>query len=257
MKVVILCGGLGTRLRGDTEVRPKPMVEIGGNPILWHIMKMYQSHGFHEFIICTGYKGHVIKEYFHHYREVNSDFTYSSDNNTITYHNAPSDWFTATVVDTGEHSQTGGRLKRVQRYIEDDTFMMAYGDHVSNVNLRALLEFHFAHGRIATLTAAPNASRFGIMKTTASGLVTDFAEKPVLEGVINIGFFVFNRRVFDYLTDDSCVFEREPLQQLTADQQLMAFYHAGFNAPMDTPRDHEMLDNLWQSENPPWKTWKD
>lgn len=256
MKVVILCGGLGTRLRGDTEVKPKPMVEIGGKPILWHIMKMYQFHGFNDFIVCTGYKGHAIKEYFHHYREVNSDFTYSSDNNETIYHNLPTDSFTVTVADTGEASQTGGRLKRVQHYISDDVFMMAYGDHVSDVNFQDLLAFHRSHGKLATLTAAPNASRFGIMKTAPDGLVTDFAEKPLLEGVINIGFFVLNRRVFECLDDDMCVFEKGPLQQLVAHRQLVAFSHNGFNAPMDTPRDHEMLNGLWQSNKAPWKTWR-
>ena len=256
MKIVLLCGGLGTRLREETEYRPKPVVEIGGRPILWHIMKLYAQHGFREFVLCLGYRGNMIKEYFLNYEAMNNDFTIPlGHTNQITFHNAHDEQnFLVTVVDTGLTTMTGGRIKRIQKYIADDTFMVTYGDGLADLNIPALLDFHQTHRRLATVTTVRPATRFGIVTLDDTGRATSFAEKPRLDGWISAGFMVFNRGVFDYLTDD-CVLEREPLERLASEGQLMAYRHDGFFYAMDTYREYKYLNDLWDSGNAPWKVW--
>lgn len=258
MKVVVLCGGLGTRLREETEYRPKPMVEIGGRPILWHIMKAFAQHGLREFVLCLGYRGNTIKEYFLNYEAMNNDCTVClGQRQAITYHGEhPESGFQVTLADTGVESMTGGRLKRIERYIDGDDFIMTYGDGLSDVNLEELIAFHRSHGRVATVTAVRPVSRFGILEIGKSGTVDSFSEKPLMDGWINAGHFVLNRKVFEYLDGDACIFEREPLERLAADGQLAAFRHEGFFYAMDTYREYKYLNDLWSSGQAPWKTWQ-
>lgn len=257
MKVVVLCGGLGTRLREETEFRPKPMVEIGGRPILWHIMKLYASAGFREFVLCLGYRGNMIKEYFLNYEAMNNDFTICLGRDSrIQYNNVHTEQdFKVTLADTGAGTMTGGRVKRIQQYIDDDTFMLTYGDGVSNVDINQLLAFHKSHGKLATVTAVVPSSRFGIVDTSQDGRVLQFVEKPKSESRASAGYFVFQREIFNYLNGDDCILEREPLERLAAEGQLMAWEHNGFFYAMDTYREYEYLNDLWQKNQAPWKVW--
>jgi glucose-1-phosphate cytidylyltransferase len=260
-QVVILCGGMGTRLREETEIRPKPMVEIGGRPMLWHIMKLYAAHGFREFILCLGYKGHLIKDYFLNYRAYQSDLTiHLGDSQRIEYHTgADEDAWRVTLVETGESAQTGARVARAGRYVRGDTFCLTYGDGVSNVDLGGLLAFHRAHGKAGTVTGVRPAGRFGELDVDAAGRATQFNEKPQVEkGFINGGFFVFHRRFLDrYLEHrDDLILEQEPLQRLARDGQLMVYPHTAFWQPMDTYREFKLLNDLWASGAAPWKVWK-
>lgn len=259
MKIVILCGGMGTRLREETEYRPKPMVEIGGLPILWHIMKIYAHYGFTEFILCLGYKGWIIKEYFLNYAMMQSDFTVEiGKRNDIQFHNdqAEEGW-KVTLAETGLNAMTGARVKRVEKYIDGETFMLTYGDGVADLNIRNLLSFHHQHGKIGTVTGVRPPSRFGELSVKENRVV-EFAEKPQTdEGLINGGFFVLNRGIFEYLEDDdNCVFEQKPLQQLSADGELMVYMHKGFWQCMDTYRDFRYLNSLWEQQEVPWKVWE-
>ena len=253
--VVILCGGLGTRLREETEFKPKPMVEIGGRPILWHIMKIYAHYGFHNFILCLGHKGSIIKDYFLNYEAMSNDFTvYLGSPNKLSYQsNHTEQNFKVTLVDTGLHTMTGGRIKRIERFIDTDTFMVTYGDGLADINVGELYKFHRSHSKLATLTASRPPSRFGILELADDRQVLRFQEKVQIAW-INGGFFVFNRRVFDYL-DSECVLEQEPLERLAADGELMAFLHKGFWIGMDTFREYEMLNQIWDSGKVPWKVW--
>jgi glucose-1-phosphate cytidylyltransferase len=258
MKVVFLCGGLGTRLREETEFRPKPMVEVGRRPILWHIMKIYAHHGFREFVLCLGYKGNVVKDYFLNYEAMNNDFTISlGTSRAIEPHGAHEEQdFRVTLVDTGPDTMTGGRVKRIERYVDGDVFMVTYGDGLANVDIRKLLDFHLAHGKLATVTTVHPISRFGVIEMGNESQVRSFMEKPQAAGWINAGFFVFNRGVFDYLSaEENCIMEQDPLSRLAADGQLMAFRHEGFFFAMDTYRDFEALNKIWDSGNAPWKVW--
>lgn len=253
MKVVILCGGKGTRLSEETGLRPKPMVEIGGKPILWHIMNMYSQHGVNEFVLALGYKGDYIKEYFANYFSRNSDFTIDLSNGQIDYHKNPAKNWKITCVDTGAESMTGGRLRRLQPYLENEEhFMLTYGDGVSNVDITKLYEFHKSHGKAASVTSVRPSARFGEM-AIENDLVTNFAEKPQTQvGWINGGFFVFNQEVFKHIISDETVLEKEPLEGLTHSKNLMAYKHEGFWQCMDTLRDKEYLDKLCQSGEAPW-----
>lgn len=256
MKVVLLAGGMGTRLREETEFLPKPMVKVGARPILWHIMRAYFQYGISEFVICAGYKGEVIKEYFREFHSEVSDFTVTLGSKfSIEYHDefVENGW-KVTVTDTGLKTMTGGRLFKARKYIDDEVFMCTYGDGLSDVNLNELLKFHKSHGKIATVTAVRPLSRFGVLEVDMDGLVESFREKPQADGWINAGFFVFNKKIFDYLDHDS-ILENEPLAKLAQDQQLMAFRHEGFWQPMDTYREYSILNELWGTGNAPWKTW--
>ncbi|MBN1607162.1 MAG: glucose-1-phosphate cytidylyltransferase [Polyangiaceae bacterium] len=258
MKVVILCGGMGTRLREETEFKPKPMVEIGGRPILWHIMKIYAYHGYRDFVLCLGYRGEAIKEYFLNYEAMNNDFTISlGRRHLIEYHDAHAEQdFRVTLADTGQTAMTGARVKRVERYLEGDTFMVTYGDGVSNIDVSQLVAFHRSHGKLATISTMWPASRFGIVETDATGTVTSFVEKPKMQGRASAGFFVFDRRVLGYLSDDEdCVLEREPLEHLARDGQLVSYPHDGFFFAMDTYREYQRLSELWATGEAPWKVW--
>jgi glucose-1-phosphate cytidylyltransferase len=257
MKVVMLCGGLGTRLREETEFRPKPLVEIGGRPILWHIMKMYAHHGFRDFVLCLGHRGNMIKEYFLNYEAMSNDFTICLGRGSrIEYNgNHQEQGFRVTLADTGQDSMTGGRIKRVEKYIDGDTFMVTYGDGVSNVDIRELLEFHNRHGKLATVTTARPISRFGVVDVE-EGLIRSFTEKPRLEPLVSVGFFVFQRGILDYLTGDDCILEKGPLERLAAEGQLMAYPHEGFFYAMDTYREHLYLNELWAQRQAPWKVWE-
>jgi glucose-1-phosphate cytidylyltransferase len=256
MKAVILAGGLGTRISEETQVRPKPMVEIGGKPILWHIMKLYAQHGVHEFIVCLGYKGYVIKEYFANYFIHNSDVTFHLADNRVDVHERKAEPWSVTLVDTGEGTQTGGRLKRVRPYVGNETFCLTYGDGLADVDIGATIRFHQAQGRLATVTAVTPPGRFGML-TLEEHRITGFREKPPGDGArINGGFFVLSPAVFDYLSGDDSVWEREPLERLAAEGQLSAYLHQGFWQPMDHLRDKMLLDDLWQSGAAPWKIWK-
>ena len=256
MKLVLLAGGLGTRLAEETSVRPKPMVEIGGKPILWHIMKMYASHGVNDFVICCGYKGYIIKEYFQNYFLHMSDVTFDMRENRMEVHQKRVEPWSVTLVDTGDESMTGGRLKRAASFIEDEeAFFFTYGDGLADVDIRATLAFHRSHGRCATITAALPPGRFGALELSA-GKVLSFKEKPRGDGaMINGGFFVLSPRVLPYIKDDMSVWEQEPLNHLAADGVLMAFEHHGFWQPMDTLRDKHQLEKLWDEGRAPWKTW--
>jgi glucose-1-phosphate cytidylyltransferase len=258
VKVVILCGGMGTRLREETEFRPKPMVTVGGRPILWHIMKLYAHYGFTEFILCLGYRGNMIKEHFLNYEAMNNDFTIElGSRSRIDYHgNHGEKNFKVTLVDTGLDSQTGARVKRIEPYVDGDTFMVTYGDGVADVDIAKLLAFHRSHGRLATVTTVRPTSRFGILEVDDAGVVTHFAEKPTLEGWVSTGFFVFNRKFFDSLdADPSCVLEREPLEELARAGELRSYRHEGFFYAMDTYREFQLLNDLWESGKAPWKVW--
>lgn len=256
MKAVILAGGLGTRLSEETSIKPKPMVEIGGMPILWHIMKMYSHHGINDFVICCGYKGYVIKEYFANYFLHMSDVTFDMRNNKMEVHQKRAEPWTVTLVDTGESSMTGGRLNRVRKYIEnDDAFCFTYGDGVGDIDISASIEFHKQHGKAATLTATFPPGRFGALDMK-QGRVLNFKEKPKGDGaMINGGFFVLSPKVLSYLGGDDTIWEQTPLQKLAGDGELMAFEHQGFWQPMDTLRDKHLLEELWASGKAPWKKW--
>ena len=256
MKLVILAGGLGTRLTEETTSKPKPMVEIGGKPILWHIMKMYSSHGITEFIICCGYKGYVIKEYFANYLLHMSDVTFDIQNNNMEVINKRAESWKVTLVDTGDDSMTGGRLLRVKEYVKNEkSFCFTYGDGVGDVDIKALVSFHNNHGKKATLTAVNPPGRFGALEIS-KGIVKSFTEKPVGDGgKINGGFFVLNPSVIDTIQCASTVWEKEPLMSLADENELMAYEHKGFWQPMDTLRDKVYLEELWLSNNAPWKIW--
>lgn len=258
MKVVILAGGLGTRISEESHLKPKPMIEVGDAPILWHIMKYYSSYGFNEFIICCGYKGYVIKEYFADYYLHRSDVTFDfANNNEMIIHNNVAEPWKVTVVDTGLHTMTGGRLKRIQKYVGDQTFMMTYGDGVSDIDLDALLEFHRVHKKAATLTAIQPGGRFGVLDIDDNETVRQFSEKAKEDGGwINAGFMVLEPEVFDYIEGDDIFFEKEPLENLALDGKLAAYRHEGFWKCMDTMRDKGMLDELWNSGQAPWKRWE-
>ncbi len=258
MKVVILCGGQGTRLREETEYRPKPLVDVGGRPILWHIMKLYAYFGLRDFVLCLGYRGNMIKEYFLNYEAMNNDFTIAlGQKSHITYHDEHEEQdFFVTLADTGTDSMTGARVKRVERYIDDDTFMVTYGDGVSDVNIQKLLEFHYSHKRLATITTVRHMSRYGILELNPDGQVVNFAEKPQMNDWSSAGFCVFNRRVFDYLsTAPDCMLEREPLERLAHEGELVAYRHEGFFYSMDTYREYLQLNELWSSGQAPWAVW--
>ncbi|MDA7697759.1 glucose-1-phosphate cytidylyltransferase [Candidatus Pelagibacter sp.] len=257
MKAVILAGGLGSRIAEETESKPKPMVEIGGKPILWHIMKIYSSYGINDFIICCGYKGHVIKEYFNNYFIHMSDVTFSMKNNNIKIHHNSAESWNVTLVDTGESTMTGGRLKRVHDYIKnEDAFCMTYGDGVGNINIAELISFHKQHGKKATLTATRPSARYGALKLDQNGVVRHFEEKPEGEDSwINGGFFVLHPSVINLIKEDQTKWEDEPLINLAKEQELMAFKHGDFWMPMDTLREKIILNKLWESNKAPWKTW--
>ncbi len=257
MKAVILAGGLGTRLSEETSLKPKPMVEIGGKPILWHILKIYSDHGINDFVICAGYKGYVIKEYFANYFLHMSDVTIDMTGNTMEVHRKKAEPWKITVVDTGEATMTGGRLKRVAEFLDPgEPFCFTYGDGVGDVDITALIKFHAEQGLDATLTAVQPPGRYGALAISEGGAVEQFQEKPEGDGAwINGGFFVLNPSVIDRIHGDAMTWEREPLEGLAADQQLAAFKHAGFWRPMDTLRDKIQLEEMWESGKAPWKTW--
>jgi glucose-1-phosphate cytidylyltransferase len=258
MKVVILAGGLGTRISEETALRPKPMIEIGGMPILWHIMKIYASHGINDFIVCCGYKGYVIKEYFANYFLHRSDVTFDIAQNHMEVHERYAEPWRVTLVDTGEQTMTGGRLRRVKQYIQDeDAFCFTYGDGVSDINISALIAQHHAHGKRATLTAVYPPGRFGALDIRDDGRISSFKEKPRGDGgQINGGFFVLSPEVFGLLEGDHTVWEEGPLEALASSGQLHAFRHGGFWQPMDTLRDKTYLEDLWATGKAPWKTWQ-
>jgi glucose-1-phosphate cytidylyltransferase len=257
MKAVILAGGLGTRLAEETGVKPKPMVEIGANPILWHILKLYSNHGITEFVICLGYKGYVIKEYFANYFLHSSDVTFDLANNSMEVHNKSSEPWKVTLIDTGEETMIGGRIKRIIDYVKDDEcFCLTYGDGVSDIDIDASIEFHRKEGRLATVTAVQPPGRFGAIEMDGSR-VTGFMEKPQGDGGwINGGFFVLSPKVVDYIDGDSTVWEKEPMENLAKDGELSVYIHDGFWHPMDTLRDKRYLESLWESGNAPWKLWQ-
>lgn len=256
MKAVILAGGLGTRLSEETATRPKPMVEIGGKPILWHILKMYSHHGVNDFIICCGYKGYIIKEYFANYFLHTSDVTFDMEKNNMIVHQKRAESWKVTLVDTGENTMTGGRLKRVAKYLEnEENFCFTYGDGVGDIDITSLIEFHIKHGEVATLTGVYPPARFGALDID-DRKVKRFKEKPRGDGaLINGGFFVLSPKVFSLLESDSSVWEQEPLMRLAAEENLMVFPHYGFWQPMDTLYDKNMLENMWQAGTAPWKVW--
>jgi glucose-1-phosphate cytidylyltransferase len=255
MKVVILAGGLGTRLSEETQIKPKPMVEIGGKPILWHIMKSYSAYGIHEFVICLGYKGYVIKEYFANYFLHMSDVTFDMRNNQMQVHQASVEPWKVTLVDTGDHSMTGGRLKRIAQYLGDEDFCFTYGDGVADIDISKLITFHKAEGKLATVTAVQPLGRFGSLEIEGK-TITGFKEKPRGEGGwINGGFFVLSPKVIDYIDDDSISWERQPMERLAQEGELSAFRHEGFWQPMDTLREKNMLEDLWASGRAAWKVW--
>ncbi|MGQ9482484.1 glucose-1-phosphate cytidylyltransferase [Chloroflexus sp.] len=257
MKAVILAGGYGTRISEESAIRPKPMVEIGNRPILWHIMKIYSAHGINEFIICCGYKGHMIKEYFANYYLHHADVTFDMRENRMTVHHTAIEPWQVTLVDTGEKTMTGGRIKRIQPYVGDETFCLTYGDGVSDVDIRALIAYHREQGVTVTLTAVQPPGRFGAFTLAEDqSLIASFKEKPSGDGAyINGGFFVVEPAVFDLIAGDDTVWEREPLEQLALSGQLAAYRHHGFWQPMDTLRDKNYLEELWQSGKAPWKIW--
>jgi glucose-1-phosphate cytidylyltransferase len=257
MKVVILCGGQGTRLREETEYRPKPLVEVGGKPILWHIMKTYAQYCYHDFVLCLGYRGNMIKDYFLNYEAMNNDFTIClGQKSHLDFNGAHKEQdFCVTLADTGQESMTGGRIKQIQKYVDGDTFMVTYGDGLADVNVAELLSFHKRHGKIATLTTVRPQSRFGMVETANDGKILAFNEKPQSDGWANAGFMVFERAIFDYIEGDSSILEREPLERLAKEDQLMAYRHNGFFFAMDTYREYLYLNELWQSGKAPWKVW--
>ncbi|RKJ02569.1 glucose-1-phosphate cytidylyltransferase [bacterium D16-54] len=256
MKVVILAGGLGTRISEESHLKPKPMIEIGGRPILWHIMKYYAEFGFHDFIICLGYKQYVVKEFFADYFLHMSDVTFDLANNSMEVHNNYSEPWRVTLVDTGLHTMTGGRVKRIQPYIGEETFMLTYGDAVCTVDLEALVRFHRQHGKIATLTTVNIGQQKGVLDIGPDHVIRSFREKSSTDGaVINGGFMMMNPEIFGYLRDDATVFEKEPMERLVSEGQLMSFFHDGFWQCMDTQREMLLLEKMWQSGKAPWKVW--
>ncbi len=258
VKVVILCGGKGTRLREETELKPKPLIEIGHRPILWHIMKSYAYFGFTDFVLCVGYKGSMIKDYFLNYEAMNNDFTVClGQKNKIKFHtNHRECGWNVTVVDTGDDTQTGARVKKVEKYIDTDTFMLTYGDGVCDVNIKELLKFHQQQNKIGTVTGVHPSSRFGELIIEGKS-VKDFSEKPqTTKGFINGGFFVFEKKFFDYLdSEENCLLERQPLEDLANDKQLSVYLHEGFWQCMDTRREMDMLNKMWEDNKAPWKRW--
>lgn len=255
MKTVILAGGLGTRISEETSVKPKPMIEIGGKPILWHIMKIYSSHGIHDFVICLGYKGYLIKEYFANYFLHMSDVSFNTHSNEMEVHQKFAEPWRVTLVDTGDTTNTGGRIKRVQQYLDDEDFCLTYGDGVSDVDIGALVAFHKAQDTLATLTGVQPPGRFGVLNMTKHR-VTGFQEKPQGEGGwINGGFFVLSPRVIEYIEGDDTIWERDSMERLAREGKLCAYLHRGFWQPMDTLREKNHLEELWRSGRAPWKTW--
>ena len=256
MKVVILAGGMGTRLSEETDVKPKPMAEIGGYPILWHIMKLYSHYGFNDFLICLGYKGYVIKEYFLNFFYHNSDLLIDLSNNQVEVKTSRSQKWKISLVDTGLSTMTGGRIKKIQTYI-DSTFMLTYGDGVSNIDISRLLNFHKEHGKFATVTAVQPPGRFGSLEINSTAEVKTFQEKPLGDGSwVSGGFFVLEPGIFKYIDGDASIWEKEPLERITKDNELVAYKHYGFWKSMDTLRDKLELENLWQRGNAPWKIWE-
>lgn len=256
MKAVILAGGLGSRISEETGLKPKPMIEIGGRPILWHIMKIYSGHGINDFIICCGYKGYIIKEYFANYWLHMSDVTFDMNHNDMMIHQQRLEPWKVTLVDTGDDTMTGGRLMRIRRFVEDEeSFCFTYGDGLANIDISMLIKFHRGHGKIGTITAVVPPGRYGALQLESNS-VTSFVEKPRGDGGhINGGFFVLSPKVFDLIADDSTVWEEEPLRELAKQNQLMAYQHNGFWQPMDTLRDKAQLEQLWNSGEPPWRNW--
>ena len=259
MKAVILAGGFGTRISEESQYKPKPMLEIGGMPILWHIMKQYSHYGINDFIICAGYRQHTIKEWFADYFLHTSDITFDfTRDDKIIVHNKRAEQWRVTVIDTGLKTMTGGRLKRIRQYLDEDIFFMTYGDGVSDINIDDLLMFHKCHGRLATMSAVKPESRFGTIDFEQNGKVNAFREKNEADtGYINAGFMVLNKKVLDYVEGDSIMFERQPMEKLAADGELMCYRHNGFWQCMDTMRDKTKLEDLWESGDAPWKVWKD
>lgn len=257
MKAVILAGGLGTRISEETHLKPKPMIEIGGKPILWHLMKIYSSHGINDFIVCCGYKGYVIKEYFANYFLHMSDVTFDMSNNKMKVHQQNAEPWTVTLVDTGDETQTGGRLKRVAPYLKNEkAFCFTYGDGLANVDITKLIQFHEKHGKLASITAVQPPGRYGALKLE-DDIVTGFIEKPKGDGGwINGGFFVLSPKCIDYIDSDEMQWELDPLNNIASQGDLMAYKHEGFFQPMDTLREKNLLEELWESGNAPWKTWK-
>ena len=256
MKVVILAGGFGTRLAEETDLRPNPLVEIGGKPIIWHIMKLYEAAGLTDFVICCGYKGQMIKQYFVNYFMENYDLTVDLASNSVAFQGEPSEKWRVTLVDTGQSTMTGGRVKRIAQHVAGETFCLTYGDGVADLDIREIVSHHRNQGRIATVTAVPSPGRFGILDLGDKSEVTSFHEKPLNEmGWINGGFFVLEPKVLDYIDGDATIFERAPLERLASDGQLSAFRHTGFWRPMDTLRDKRELDELWSNGKAPWKRW--
>lgn len=256
MKAVLLAGGLGTRMREETEFRPKPMVDVGGRPVLWHIMKILGQQNIADFVICTGYKSEYIKNYFTNYGAVNQDFTVTlGDHRGIVYHgdHGEANW-SVTVADTGALTMTGGRIKKIQKYVGNERFLCTYGDGIADIDLKKLIEYHESHGKLATMTTVQPMSRFGVLDLDEDGSVRQFKEKPQVEGWINIGYFIFEPEVFDYLGENS-VLEDEPLRRLAEDGQIAAYPHHGFWQPMDTYRDTLLLNEFWDSGHAPWKNW--
>lgn len=257
MKVVILAGGFGTRISEESHLKPKPMIEIGERPILWHIMKIYSSYGFNDFVICLGYKGYCIKEYFAHYflHEADVTFDFRNQSERLIHHHSAEPW-TVTLVNTGIETMTGGRVKRIQPYIGNEPFMLTYGDGVSNVDIGALVEFHKSHGKLATVTSIQPSGRFGALDLADGDMVRGFQEKPKGDGAwINAGFFVLEPGIFDYIAGDATVLEKDPLENLAKDSELVAYKHSGFWQPMDTLRDKNHLEGLWAEGKAPWKVW--
>lgn len=257
MKAVLLAGGLGTRMREETEFRPKPMVEVGGRPVLWHIMKILAGHGIKDFVIAAGYKSEYIKNYFFNYGPSRMDFTVTlGRRDSVVYHGShdEDDW-TVTVVDTGQETMTGGRIKRVQEYVGDETFFATYGDGIASVDISALIKFHQSHGLEATMTVTRPYSRFGVVDMDSNGVIGRFREKPQMEDWVNIGYFVLDPKVFKYIDHDSTVFEQRPLHSLAEKSQIAAFKHEGFWQPMDTLRETELLNEIWSTGTAPWKSW--
>ena len=255
MKAVILAGGFGTRLMEETTLKPKPLVEIGGKPVLWHIMKIYAAHGINDFIICVGYKGYLIKEYFNNYMLHNADVTFDIARGNMDVHHHTAEPWRVTVVDTGEKTMTGGRLKRVRRYLGNEDFCMTYGDGIGDIDISALVRFHREHGRFATVTAAQPPGRFGALRLDGDAVVS-FQEKPQGDGSwINAGFFVLKPHVLDYIDGDHVLWEQEPIEQIAREGHLRAHFHRGFWQPMDTLRDKTLLEDLWNGGAAPWKSW--
>jgi len=257
MKVVLLAGGFGTRLSEETDLKPKPMIEIGGKPILWHIMKIYSNHGFNDFVVCLGYKGYVIKEYFANYFLHQSDVTIDLQKNSLEIHESKAEPWRITLVDTGQNTMTGGRIKRVRSYIGNETFLLTYGDGVSDVDITSLVTYHQQNKKLATVTAVQPSGRFGALNLASDSTVVSFQEKPKGDGSwINGGFFVVEPEVISRISGDETVWEREPLESLARDGQLSAYNHKGYWQPMDTLRDKNHLEDLWKSGKAPWKVWK-